>query len=89
MSKSELEKWSEISGEIIIEFEEFLDWLQAKKHIWLCNQEQGVEWPWVPRYYPIPRKILDYWMEFNDIDPQQLEKERRDVLKDFQEKHKK
>jgi len=88
MSKSELDKWGDVHESIVV-FEEFLDWLQVEKHIWLCNQEQDVEWPWLPHYYPLPDKVRDYWMEFNDIDSQQLEKERRDLLKDFQEKHKK
>lgn len=84
MSKSELEKWSDVH-ESIVEFEEFLGWLQSEKHIYLCDQQQDVEWPWIPHYYPLPDKIRDYWMEFNDIDPQKLEDERRVLLEKARE----
>lgn len=78
---SELDKWSAVHADSVI-LEEFLEFLSGKG-ISLCEV-----YPPHDQFYPVKQSLQDLIYEHFGIDPQKLEKERRELLEVTREKNK-
>lgn len=55
---------------------QFVEWLQ-EKGIWLCDRDEGSNFA---EYRPITKRSDELVLEYLEIDPVALEKERRQIL---------
>lgn len=58
---------------------DFIDWLRTEKGIWLCSRDAHGE------LSPIPARDEKVVHEYLEIDDEQLERERREMLEKLQE----
>ena len=70
----ELDKVNAARDDYIVIYH-FIDWLAAEKNINLCEFNEDRE-----DFLPVRKSLEHFFWEYCDIDPDQVEKERRTLL---------